>query len=219
MNTLELVSFVKAKVKDDSFSDADILALLNEGLFRVAHDLCLPELQTTEDLSFDFGDDPFTELSDDYHHDLWMVANLSEPSRPIKLHTSVHSLQRIYLRDDVAGTIKDAALDGVVLHVRPAPNPGQLLRVWYYRKPEVLELSADSIPEAIPFHLHTTALAYYAIAKIYDEIEDGVDGNKTNTTNWETKWMRDGFNALAETKGVKRAARSTPYVKRHPRWF
>lgn len=219
MNALELVSYVKANVKDDSFDDAHILALLNEALLKVSYELCLPDLQAREDMTFDFGDDPFTALPDDFYHDLWHAENISSPWRDVRVHTSVHSLQRMYPRDDEFGDIRDAAIDGMVLHVRPAPDPGQTLRVWYYRRPELLTLDESSEPEAILPHMHAPVIAYYAIAKIYDEIEDGVDGNKTNANNWDAKWQRDGFLALSAMQGVKRSARATPYVRRHPRWF
>lgn len=221
MNSTELITFVKAKVKDESFSDSEVLALLNEALLKTAHDLCLPGLQASDDLTFAVGDDLFAALPDDYDHDLWHATNTTEPWQDIKVSTSLHSLQRLYPREDVTGYIRDVAADGSVLHVRPAPQQEQTIRVWYYRLPELLVVPLTGTapePEAIPPHLHGPVLAYYAIAKLYDEIEDGVDGNKANTNNWEMKWQRALLD-LSTTKGVKRAARSTPVVKRHARFF
>ena len=222
MNSIELIATVKAKVKDESFSDAEILALLNEALLKTAHDLCLPGLQKNDTLTFAVGDDLFAALPDDYDHDLWHAVNTTEPWQDIKVYTSLHSLQRLYPREDVTGYISDVAADGNVLHVRPAPQVEQTISFWYYRRPELLVIPSVGTapePEAIPAHLHGPVLAYYAIAKIYDEIEDGVDGGKANTNNWEAKWRREGFDALLATKGVKRAARSTPVVKRHARFL
>ena len=222
MNSTELIAFVKAKVKDDSFADANILQLLNEALLRTAHDLCLPGLQASDDLTFTVGGDLFASLPDDYDHDLWHATNVDDPWQDIEVYTSLHSLQRIHPREGVTGYIRDVAADGSVLHVRPAPNQEHTIRVWYYRRPDLLVIPETGLapePEGIPHHLHGPVLAYYAIAKIYDEIEDGVDGNKSNTNNWESKWKRDGFDALASTKGVRRASRSTPVVKRYARFL
>ena len=69
MNSIELIATVKAKVKDESFSDAEILALLNEALLKTAHDLCLPGLQKNDTLTFAVGDDLFAALPDDYDHE------------------------------------------------------------------------------------------------------------------------------------------------------
>lgn len=222
MNSVELISMVKAKVKDESFSDAEILVLLNEALLKAAHDLCLPGLQKSDDITFTVGGDLFASLPDDYDHDLWHATNATEPWQDIKVYTSLHSLQRIHPREDITGYIRDVAADGNVLHVRPAPQIEQTVTFWYYRLPTLLVVPGEgddpSIPEAIPAHLHGPVLAYYAISKLYDEIEDGVDGNKANTNNWETKWQRALLD-LSTTKGVKRAARSTPVVKRHARYF
>lgn len=223
MNSTELIAIVKAKVKDASFTDTEILQLLNEGYLKAAHDLCLPWLQAIDELVFSEGGDSFADLPADYHHDLWHATNDTEPWQEVKVHTSLHSLQRIFKNEFETGYIRDIAVDGNVLHVRPAPNIDQVLKFWYYRQPTLLVIPAEggtpSVPEAIPAHLHGPVLAYYAIAKLYDEIEDGVDGNKTNTNNWESKWKRDGFDALAATKSVVRAGRATPYVKRHARFF
>ena len=222
MNSTELIAFVKAKVKDASFADADILLLLNEALLKTAHELCLPGLQASDDITFAVGDDLFASLPADYDHDIWHATNVDEPWQDVTVRTSHHSLQRLYPADDQTGYIRDVAADGSVLHVRPAPSEDQTIRVWYYRRPALLVIPQTGLapePEGIPAHLHAPVLAYYAIAKIYDEIEDGVDGNKANTNNWESKWKRDGFDALASTKGVKRSARSTPVVKRHARFL
>ena len=223
MNSTELIALVKAKVKDASFTDAEILVLLNEALLKAAHELCLPGLQASDDLTFTVGGDLFASLPDDYDHDLWYAVNSTEPRQDVTIYTALHSLQRIHPREDVTGIIRDVAEDGGVLHVRPAPDRGQTIKFWYYRLPALLVIPDEgddpSVPEAIPAHLHGPVLAYYAAAKLYDEVEDGVDGNKSNTNNWEMKWKRDGFDALANTKGVKRASRSTPVVKRHARFF
>lgn len=221
MNSVELISMVKAKVKDDSFSDAEILVLLNEALLKAAHDLCLPGLQKSDDITFTVGGDLFASLPDDYDHDLWHATNIDEPWQDVTVRTSLHSLQRLYPREDVTGYIRDVAADGGMLHVRPAPHKEQSVRIWYYRRPELLlvpETGTAPEPEGVPPHLHGPVLAYYAISKLYDEIEDGVDGNKANTNNWEMKWQR-ALLELSTTKGVKRAARSTPVVKRHARYF
>ena len=223
MNTSELVTFVQRAVKDGSFSESEILALLNEALLTVAFEFCLPELEATEEISFVGGDD-FADLPDDYHHDLWHIEPVTKTER-INIHTSLHSLQRIYKDTDTGGFIKDAAVDGLTLHVRPILTEDQDVRVHYYRVPETLVLDDPAAtpavvansPEGIPAHLHNALLVNYVAAKLFDIIEDGIDGGKANTRRYEEKYMTEGLRQLE--RYAKRAPRLTPYIKRHPRFF
>ena len=223
MTTTELISLVRSAVKDGSFSDSEILALLNEGLMAVAFEFCLPELEATEEISFAEGDGSVS-LPDDYHHDLWHIEPITKTSR-VNIHTSLHSLQRIYQDTDTGSVIKDAAVDGLVLHIRPILNEAQGVRVHYYRTPEPLTLGDQAAvppvpansPEGIPAHLHSSILVNYAAIRLYDIIEDGVDGNKTNTRRFEEKLATEGLRNLE--RYAKRAPRLVPYIKRHARYF
>jgi len=223
MTTYELVTLVQRAVKDGSFSEQEILDLLNEALLAVSFEFCLPELEATEELSFSEGDDSVA-LPDDYHHDLWHIEPLTRPGR-INIHTSLHSLQRIYRDTDTGNGIKDAAVDGLTLHVRPIVGETQDVRVHYYRTPEELHLgdmtatpaTQPNSPEGIPAHLHSALLVNYAAARLFDIIEDGIDGGKNNTRRYEEKYMNEGLRQLE--RYAKRAPRLTPYIKRHPRFF
>ena len=223
MTSTELVTFVQRAVKDDSFTESEILALLNEGLQAIAFEFCLPELEATKEISFVEGDDSVA-LPDDYHHDLWHIEPLDK-TRRINIHTSLHSLQRIYQDTDTGSIIRDAAVDGLTLHVRPILDEAQDVRVHYYRVPETLVLAdADATPpvvanspEGIPVHLHSAILVNYVASRLFDIIEDGVDGNKTNTKRYEEKYLNEGLRQLE--RYAKRAPRLTPYIKRHARFF
>ena len=221
MNTDELVARVKEVVKDESFDDAEILSRLNDALLTVAFEFCLPELEATDDLTFTVGGDTFASLPDDYHHDLWHIEPQTWRGR-VAVMTSLHSLKRLYV-DSEAGQICHAAVGGKTLHVRPMPTEESTVTISYYRMPEALVVSAPSAtpavvansPEGIPSHLHQL-LADKVASDIFDIIEDGVDGNKTNTNRYEQRYAQ-GLLALAQY--ARRSPRLMPYVKRHPRWF
>ena len=224
MNSTELVARVQEVVKDGSFSDSEVLGYLNTCLQDVAREHCLPGLQTTEELSFAAGDDS-VPLPDDFSHDLWHVEPITKTQR-INLHSSLHSLQRIYDDSDTGGTITDAAQDGVDLHVRPILTDAQDVRVHYYRAPEALVLAdpeADPVvvansPEGIPAHLHDRILVSYAALQCFSIIEDGVDGAKVNSDKWERRYL-EGLQSLKALPSVRQAERFTPYIKRHARYF
>ena len=221
MNTDELVARVKEVVKDESFDDAEILSRLNDALLTVDFEFCLPELEATDDLTFTVGGDTFAPLPDDYHHDLWHIEPQTWSGR-VAVMTSLHSLKRLYL-DSETGQICHAAVDGKTIHVRPMPTEECTVTISYYRIPEALVVSAPSAtpavvansPEGIPSHLHQL-LADKVASDIFDIIEDGVDGNKTNTNRYEQRYAQ-GLLALAQY--ARRSPRLMPYVKRHPRWF
>jgi hypothetical protein len=72
-------------------------------------------------------------------------------------------------------------------------------------------------PEGIPAHLHSALLVNYVASRLFDIIEDGVDGNKTNTRRYEEKYLNEGLRQLE--RYAKRAPRLTPHIKRHARFF
>lgn len=215
MNTPDLIARVAQAVKDSSFTDAEVLSRLNDWYKQVCHVFCLADLEASDTISFTAGGDTFAPLPDNYHHDLWHIDPVTK-TEPIKVMTSLHSLQRMYGPDEAGGSIYHAAVDGSVLHVRPAPTQDQDVTVFYYAIPDALEDDADSVPVGIPDHLHEKVLTSRVITDLFDIIEDGVDGNKTNTQRWEAKSVA----ALLELERyAKRAPRLRPFIQRHPRFF
>ena len=214
MNTPDLIARVQQAVKDDSFTEAEILSRLNDALQAVAFEFCLPELEADDEIAFTAGGDSFAPLPDDYHHDLWHIDPLTFTDR-ILVMGSLKSLQRIYAGNAQGGTIYHAAVDGLTLHVRPLQTQDQTVKVYYYRKPDGLTNEDTSIPEGIPAHLHTI-LSDKVASELFDIIEDGVDGNKANTNRYEQRYMA-GLMSLQQY--AKRAPRLTPYIRRRVQDF
>jgi hypothetical protein len=64
---------------------------------------------------------------------------------------------------------------------------GVLLTVHYYRTPATMTTDADT-PEGIPVSLQMPLFEYGVSYRIYDEIEDGIEGQKINTTYNEKRF-------------------------------
>lgn len=164
MNTPDLIARVQQAVKDDSFTEAEILSRLNDALQAVAFEFCLPELEADDEIAFTAGGDAFAPLPDDYHHDLWHIDPLTFTDR-ILVMGSHKSLQRIYAVNEQGGHIYHAAVDGLTLHVRPLPTQDQTVKIYYYRKPETLTVDVvvghfvlDSLPANGTLYLNDVEL-------------------------------------------------------------
>lgn len=201
-----MIESVQRKVRDASYGPEDILALFNRGINEIAGwkntrpefglhgEILLPNLETVAPLDT-AADLANIDLPDTYMKNLYMV---SQPSKvPILIWSSMQELLRQWEGTLVNSgpNVEDVTIMGGQLYYQPIPTEVLELYLYFYRKPDVLTLEAGSglvptdIPACLPEDLQEDLLVNYAAMEIYDEIEDGLDGQKMQTQSYAGKYQ------------------------------
>ncbi len=81
---------------------------------------------------------------------------------------------------DAAGEVEAVCLEGNILWYQKIPAAAESLMLILYENPDELE-DDDDEPSTLPEYLHKLLLVNGAAHFIYNEIEDGIEGEKVNT--------------------------------------
>jgi hypothetical protein len=97
---------------------------------------------------------------------------------------------------DKAGAVTKACVTGNSrLYYQGIPVTSETLTMYYWKEPTALAYTAGtatpSVITAIPNHLKEPLFVNGVCARIYNEIEDGTEGNKTNTIFYESQFQKN----------------------------
>lgn len=218
-------------IQDSAYNAEVVLGFLNNGILDVASwdnldsqagmigTILLPELESNEEVVTDV-DNPFVDLPSTYHKNLYQVTCNEQPSPIVILPNRKALLERWDGDLSHSGPVQDVAIAGSNLFYQPIPEEAINLTLWFYARPTLLikhdPEDADDIPTCIPLEFHRDLLVNYAVKEIYDEIEDGIDGQKVNTKRYEGKYQQ----ALAKFyQSIKHKSKEVPYIRRHAHFF
>jgi hypothetical protein len=183
MNVAELTSAIKGVVDDASFTDSEILELLNAGLLDIAgggervHGHAkiapLPDLLTVWDLEVSSYK---TQMPSDYHRSVKGVFN---GNTALTKHDSFVRMNRESLAFSRTGTPEEYIMQGNYLYCSPVPTSATF-RITGYKLPTVL-VEDDDEPDCLPVHLQKRLLVNYAAKEIFSIIEQGLEGAMPGT--------------------------------------
>jgi len=179
----QLIERVVKTVQDPSIETDDILELLNEGLVVIAGRVLLPELETSDTVDT-IVDEIEASLPTDFHRGLFDCQE-QEPYNAIVVLNSKRQMLATYGKLDNEGTVKHVCRVGDSLLYQPMPDTVRTLTLSYYRMP--VELTESEVPEGLPIQFHRM-LFHYATFQLFDDIEDGMEGQKVNTARHEAKF-------------------------------
>lgn len=200
MTLKEMRDAVAVIIDDDSFDDDSIDAYINQTLQEVAIEAELPDLKRV-DVVATVEDQKYVSLSTvegGFSGRLTKVGNAD-----IVIYPSVeHMLVDYPDLDETDQAVAAVALEGSTLWYMPYPTSSDYvenIRIVYFKDPPVITDSADCT--CIPSGLHYAVLVRGAAKLIFDVIEDGNEGEKTNTNAqaWHfdaPKNPRSGMNLL-----------------------
>lgn len=174
-----LADEVLDKAQDGSFSYDDVLRYFNECLGVLAGEFLFEDLERWEDVYTDPAVNHIT-LPADFMRNLRYVHSVTHNRPKIKIHGSVIQLFRWYSNLDRAGPVRQVAIKGRQLYYQLVPATAEQLRINYYAYPERMR-TRDDKPTCLPEHLADDLLGNYALWKIFDKIEDALEGQKPNT--------------------------------------
>lgn len=198
-----LIMEIAREVRDPSVTEDRILRLLNRALLDVAGRVCLPGLFTENTVVLDPGA-AAVDLPADYHHDLTEVVCLTARRR-IFLASSLEELARRggpEVRTGGRPWPMAAAAIGQKLFVRPVFDAPVVLLVRYFRLPAPLEADTDR-PDGLPAHLAPELLTARVCRDLFEGLEEGTEGKKTQTGRFEARFEA-AMARLAEFAGTPR---------------
>ncbi len=190
MTADDIIDRVVEKIQDPSYSDADILDLINDGRYYIAGEIDLPALQTTGTVSA-LSSASSVALPVDYHKNIYWIGSGNQQCRIGKGHGDYYNLLTFMETwPPVAGIITQACVDGANLLYQGKDDDTLTLK--YYKLPTAILIAnvATAVPTEIPYHLQKTLLVSYCCKEIFAEIEDGLEGAKVNTDYWTGQFNR-----------------------------
>ena len=187
MTLPELITIIDRIITDDSFTDTDIKNYLNEAQLVVAGGVQstlgswltppLPELFTIDTITTELSLSN-TAMPDDFHRQLQFVA--SSVGNEINIAESFLSFVETYPLLNQAGTVNECCEFGNNFYYQGIPTSAETLTIHYYRKPNDMT-NGDDEPDGIPIHLQRNLLVNHVCWKIFELIEDGIEGPGVNT--------------------------------------
>lgn len=151
---------------------------------------------------------PYVNLPDDFHRNVQFVARLNGVE--IDIAESFIPFAETYPALDRIGTITEVSVQGNLLYYQSIPTEEEDLIIHYYKFPTALTGVTD-VPDYIPSHLQIPLITNHVAWKLYELIEDGLEGPGLNTQRYmgifynylktlelTIPYMRRGINLLYE---------------------
>lgn len=190
MNLESLISAVENIIQDSSYTSEDITDLINEAVSAVAKGVevpgelgitsPLPDLYATADVTLT-DSARSVSLPADYQRGLFNVYG----TQHIPLMDSFARFIKRYPALETGDSVEACVVHGKSLFYHPAVSG--TVNVSYYKKPDTLTTDSDE-PTCIPDHLHRRLLVSFACREIFNRIEDGIEGQKINTSAYDTEF-------------------------------
>jgi hypothetical protein len=103
---------------------------------------------------------------------------------------------------DNEGQVEAVCLEGSVLWYQKIPSTPETLTILYFKNPSPLSQDNDE-PSDFPGHTHRKLFVHGTAFTIFDQIEDGVEGDKVNTQSqffhsFNSRNPDSGINKLRE---------------------
>jgi len=201
-------SEVMDKIQDPSYDKDTVDKFINRALAYTAGQIDLPELKGFATVSTVLGQAyaSLSGVSDGFSGILRKVKDSNK--EPVEIYPSLDLLFDDYDMDK-EGAVEAVALEGSVLWYQKIPTAVETLTCLLFRNPLPLSES-NSETTVIPEQLQHKLLVEGAVYFIYDEIEDGIEEPKTNTTFYFAHSFSDMSRESGITKLREWVARTRP---------
>lgn len=175
MDVETLTAKVVDAVQDGSFTEEFILGAFNKCLGELASVYTLPDLIANEVVVCEAGATS-TSMPVTYLKNLHFAANLTKKCRVSIIDALTTFLDRFPFQDEEA-PVDTVCAQGAILYFQGVPTEAETLRLFFVRKPVLMEEDEDE-PDGLPGFLHEDLLVNYACAECFNLIEEGIDGAK-----------------------------------------
>lgn len=201
MNRLQIRTEIENIIQDDSFSETTLNEYIDQAILYTGANVDIPELKGIDTVD--------TVLSQAYTTLSSLTGGFSGKLRRVKdsnkNHISIVSdlglIMDTYPLMAEEGDVEVVALEGSTLWYQKIPAEVMTLTCLYYRNPAVLSSDTES-PSDFPTHLHRQLFVHGSAWIIYDQIEDGIDGEKVNTKGqfWNSFDERNRHSGIVKLK-------------------
>lgn len=195
MDAQTIITEVQSVIVDNAWTDPGILGIINRGLTTIASGVLipgkhqvtppLPDLYTVDTIDTVEGAG-ICDLPADYQRSVVQVLNSQYEEIPI--YPSFRRFLQDY-PDQNGGSVRVCAVHGKRLLYREIPSTAETLTVHYYSEPDALT-TGDDEPDCLPEHLQLPLLQSFTCAYIFNQIEDGIEGQKINTKYWQDAYQQ-----------------------------
>lgn len=214
----EIYARVRETVQDEALTGEEkLLSLVNEAVQRGCK-ACLPELVTMDLFDILASSSGLVPMPENYGHTMYRCVNETTGDL-LNIRTGTKYLSEAYGSVSAAtrSYSSDVTVHGDFLYFRPVCAYAQSFELWYYRKPVDLDGTDQSaVPDGIPSFLHQRLIVGYILKESFTLIEDGIEGQKVNTMNWNQEYAA-GLQEL--DMYCRKSPRQTPVIRRTARYF
>lgn len=123
----------------------------------------------------------YINMPNTFHRNLQLVA--SSNGNLIDISNSFIDFSETYPLLNRSGNISEVIEHGGKLYYQGIPVNSETLTIHFYRKP-IAMVNDNDVPDGIPEHLQFDLLTNFAAWKIFNFIEDGLEGESLNTQKY-----------------------------------
>lgn len=191
----ELQIYVEKIIQDTSLNSM-IGTYLNQGVMEIAGGMQsalgdwitppLPELLTIDTITT-ATDTAYVSMPTNFQRELQFVANSS--GAEIDIEENFILFSETYPLLNQSGSVSAVIEKGNKFYYQGIPTSETDLTIHYYRYPVMMNLITDE-PDGIPKHLQRSLLVNYTAWKIFELIEDGLEGPGVNTQRYMELFYR-----------------------------
>lgn len=218
MTLQEIMDEIYLLVKDDSFFVPDdgerfpaaMVRRVNEAIAYACAQpgIEIPSLKKMGQFTTDTVD-AYTTIDGISANFAGKILAVGNPADRIKIYSSLDDLFIDYYPFTTNGAVKAVCIAGNVIWYQGIPTTPTDVLCILQADPPLISAGSAQIP-VIPEFLQRKIVAHGVAGWLYDAIEDGVDGNKNNTTNSKSEFYR-GIQEWKEFLGSRRQHNKTSH--------
>ncbi len=195
MQLRDLLEEISTVVQDSSYHDTGLIRRINKAVLEIASGVRVPGLQRVTpplpnlyvEQNIDLSEaSRFVSLPDNYLRDVLRVYD-SDNDRPVKVMASFQKFLKKSPASEPGPDISACVVHGQKLFYFPAYT--KTVKIGFYEKPAALVDDTDE-PACLPAHLHRDLIVNYVCSEIFSQIEDGMEGNKVNTSYHDNEFFK-----------------------------
>jgi hypothetical protein len=189
VNLEQILEAVYSITRESDRSTAEVTTYVNRALKDAAFQVQMPELKTIDvvTVSASVAYVSLTGLTGGFGGTLRRVNNSTGIA--MTMYPTLELLMDAYPTMAEVGDVESVTLEGSTLWYQKIPAIAEVLTVLYYKNPPELSALSDE-PSFFPSQVHYKLAVNGAAYLILDEVEEGLDGDKTNTNAQYGHYMR-----------------------------